>query len=284
MPTMEERIDLHTHSNCSDGRLTPTELAAEAARRLVQLWALTDHDTIAGCAEAATAAAAHGVPFVPGIELSTQWRGRELHIVGLGLDTASARLQETLAALAAERARRIRAIGVRLEAAGLPGNSLAEELLASKASPTRMHLARRLAELGHVRDTEQAFEKWLGKGRKGAVPFEWPTLEATVATILAAGGLPVIAHPHRYKLSNGPLGELCAAFRALGGIGLEVSLAGHSPADAARAATLARRHGLAGSVGSDFHEPGLPWRPLGRFAKLPDGIEPIAARLIARPT
>jgi len=224
------------------------------------------------------------VPFVAGIELSTQWRGRELHVVGLGIDPTSASLRTALASLATERARRIRAIGTRLQAAGLPGEAMAEELLAGQASPTRMHLARRLAELGHVRDAEEAFDKWLGKGRRGAVPFEWPALEATVATILAAGGLPVLAHTHRYKLSNGALGELCAAVRAMGGVGLEVSLAGSSPADAARAATLARRHGLAGSVGSDFHEPGLPWRPLGRFAKLPDGIEPIAARLQARPT
>jgi predicted metal-dependent phosphoesterase TrpH len=116
------------------------------------------------------------------------------------------------------------------------------------------------------------------------VPFLWPPLAATVATILEAGGLAVLAHPHRYKLSNGLLGELCGEFRAAGGAGIEVSLAGMSPQDAARAASQARKHGLAGSVGSDFHEPGLPWRPLGRFAKLPDGIEPIAAQLVARPT
>jgi predicted metal-dependent phosphoesterase TrpH len=279
-----ERIDLHVHSNCSDGRLTPAELATEAARRQVRLWSLTDHDSVAGCAAAAEASAASGVPFVAGVELSTQWRGRELHVVGLGVDTGSEKLTAALAALAAERARRLRAIGARLQAAGLPGEVLAEEVLAQRASPTRMHLARRLAELGHCRDAEQAFDKWLGRGKKAAVPFLWPPLAATVATILEAGGLAVLAHPHRYKLSNGPLGELCGEFRAVGGAGIEVSLAGMSPQDAARAASQARKHGLAGSVGSDFHEPGLPWRPLGRFAKLPDGIEPIAAQLVARPT
>ena len=95
----------------------------------------------------------------------------------------------------------------------------------------------------------------------------------------SAGGLPVLAHPHRYRLSMGGLRELCAAFKAAGGVGIEVSLAGMGPAAAERAAGLARRFDLDGSFGSDFHEPGIPWRPLGRMAKLPDGVRPITARL-----
>jgi predicted metal-dependent phosphoesterase TrpH len=91
--------------------------------------------------------------------------------------------------------------------------------------------------------------------------------------------LPVLAHAHRYQLSAGGLRELSAAFKAAGGVGIEVSLAGISPGDAARAASLARRFDLDGSFGSDFHEPGIPWRPLGRMAKLPDGVRPITARL-----
>jgi predicted metal-dependent phosphoesterase TrpH len=89
----------------------------------------------------------------------------------------------------------------------------------------------------------------------------------------------VLAHAHRYKLSHGGLKELCVAFRAAGGAGLEVSLPGTSPGDAARLASLARACELAGSVASDFHEPGLAWRPLGRFAKLPDQVVPLLARL-----
>ena len=100
-----------------------------------------------------------------------------------------------------------------------------------------------------------------------------------MARITGAGGHAVLAHPHRYQLSNGALRELCAAFRAAGGTGIEVSIAGMGPNDANRAAALARRSDLAGSMGSDFHEPGLPWRPLGRFVKLPDGIVPMTERL-----
>lgn len=107
----------------------------------------------------------------------------------------------------------------------------------------------------------------------------WPALAEVVAVAHAAGGVAVLAHAHRYRLSNGQVDALCAAFRAAGGDGLEVSLAGLSPSDYSRLARLARRHELAGSVASDFHEPGLPWRPLGRFAKLPDQVAPLLARL-----
>jgi predicted metal-dependent phosphoesterase TrpH len=91
----------------------------------------------------------------------------------------------------------------------------------------------------------------------------------------------VLAHPHRYKLSSGALRNLCIEFRDCGGAALEISLPALSPNDAARLASLARQHGLAGSAGSDFHEPDVPWRPLGRFAKLPEGIEPLLPRLQA---
>jgi len=279
---VESRIDLHVHSHHSDGTLSPRELAAIAARRQVMLWSLTDHDSVSGCEAAAAASAAAGVGFVPGCELSCEWHGREIHVVGLAIDTHSAALAAEMQRTAGERRRRIAAIGEKLQAAGLPGRELAADLLAGDAMPTRMHVARRLTELGHVRDPEQAFQRWIGRGQRAAVPAEWSPMAQAVGAIVAAGGLPVLAHAHRYKLSNGALGDLCAAFRAAGGVGLEVSLAGLSPSDAARLATHARRHGLAGSVGSDFHEPGVPWRPLGRFDKLPEGIEPIAARLVAR--
>jgi hypothetical protein len=126
---------------------------------------------------------------------------------------------------------------------------------------------------------QDAFDRWLGRGTSGHVPHAWPTVESAVAAIRAAGGHAVLAHPQRYKLSAGALGNLCAEFREQGGAALELSLPAMSPNDHDRLTRLARTHGLAGSIGSDFHEPGLPWRPLGRFAKLPAGIEPLHARL-----
>ena len=138
---------------------------------------------------------------------------------------------------------------------------------------------RELVRLGLADSVQQAFDRFLARRKVGYVAQEWPDIDATIAAIRAAGGHAVLAHAHRYKLSHGGLKELCAAFRTAGGAGLEVSLAGTSPQDASRLASLARAYELAGSVASDFHEPGLPWRPLGRFAKLPDQVVPILARL-----
>jgi predicted metal-dependent phosphoesterase TrpH len=275
---MFKRIDLHTHSDCSDGVLSPAALAGLAALRGVELLALTDHDSVAGCEAARAACASARVRFIAGIELSCQWREREIHIVGLGLDVADVGLREHCAAVGTQRRERTEAITQRLARAGLPGPALAQIALAAPV-PTRMHLARALVSLGIADSPQQGFDRWLNRGRPGYVAAQWPLLEAALRCIRGAGGIAVLAHPHRYRLSNGSLRELAAQFKAAGGEGIEVSLPGMAAADADRAASLARRFGLAGSVGSDFHEPDLPWRPLGRFAKLPDLITPIAARL-----
>jgi predicted metal-dependent phosphoesterase TrpH len=278
-PPAYERIDLHTHSTCSDGALSPIELVALAATRQVQLLALTDHDTLSGCAAAAAACAEHRIEFLYGSELTALWRGREIHIVGLRVDPGSPVLETHLRGVLQQRIERLRAIGAKLTRCGLPGEELVERVLAESGTPTRLHLAELLAAGGHARDVEDAFKRWLGRGQRAAVSPQWPGIEAATGAILAAGGLAVLAHPHRYRTSAGVLAELCAEFRAAGGAGIEVSLPGLSPNEAARAASLARRFDLAGSCASDFHKPGLPWRPLGRFAKLPEGVVPITERL-----
>ena len=277
---MFDLIDLHTHSLYSDGTLTPAELVARAAQRKVTVLALTDHDTTAGCPEALAACRAHGIGFVPGAELTVSWRGQELHIVGLGLDPENAALRTQIAEVLGRRRARIAAIGAKLRAdRTLGGFDPSAAVLAGQAVPTRTHVARELVRAGHADTLQKAFDRFLARRTAGYVPQEWPTLESAITAIAAAGGQAVLAHPHRYRLSNGALKDLCGAFRAAGGAGIEVSLAGISPNDAARLARLARQFGLAGSVASDFHEPGLPWRPLGRFAKLPDDVEPLLSRL-----
>lgn len=273
------RIDLHVHSHCSDGALGPEELVALAAERQVQLLALTDHDTLAGCAVAARECARRGIDFLHGSELTAVWRGRELHIVGLRLDPRSPVLADQLQGVVTQRVERLRAIGERLERCGLPGRELAAEVLALRATPTRLHLARLMVARGYAADIDAAFSRWLGQGQPAAVPPPWPGIEAAIGAIVAAGGLAVLAHPQRYRLSAGGLRELCGEFRDAGGQGIEVSLPGMSLQDAGRMASLARRYDLAGSCGSDFHLPGLAWRPLGRFAKLPEGVVPITDRL-----
>ncbi len=277
---MFELIDLHTHSHHSDGALAPADLVARAALRKVTVLALTDHDTSAGCEEALAACRKLGVGFVPGTELTAGWRGQEIHVVGLGVDPTAPLLAAQFADILARRRARIAAIGQKLSREPqLAGEDPSAAVLASPAVPTRTHVARELVRLGLADSVQQAFDRYLARRKAGYVAQEWPDIAATISAITAAGGHAVLAHAHRYKLSHGGLKELCAAFRAAGGAGLEVSLAGTSPQDASRLASLARAYDLAGSVASDFHEPGLPWRPLGRFAKLPDQVVPILARL-----
>jgi hypothetical protein len=278
---MDALIDLHTHSRFSDGTLAPEALVALAVQRGVAMLALTDHDTTVGLAEARGAAERAGMQFIDGAEITAGWRGQEIHIVGLAVDPGSATLQQHLAQLLQIRRERITAIGARL--ARHPrlreaGRDIAAEVLAQSTVPTRAHLARALVAAGMAASTQDAFDRWLGRGTTGHVPQEWPGIEAAIAAIRAAGGHAVLAHPQRYKLSAGALNSLCGEFRAHGGAALEVNLPSVSPNDHDRLARLARAHALAGSTGSDFHEPGLPWRPVGRFAKLPPGIEPLHAR------
>jgi predicted metal-dependent phosphoesterase TrpH len=199
--------------------------------------------------------------------------------VALGFQREDAGLQQHAAKVRALRGERVRRIAERLSDAGLNGAALAADAFAHATVPTRTHLARALLAAGHAKDLQDAFDKWLGRGRPGYVAPAWPDIATTIRAVLDAGGITVLAHPHRYKLSNTALRELCAYFQESGGAALEVSIAGMSPDAQARMAQLARRFNLAGSVGSDFHEPGLPWRPLGRFAKLPDEVTPVTARL-----
>lgn len=268
-------VDLHLHSTASDGVLGPAALVAHVAACGVGLMALTDHDTVAGIEEAADAARAAGIGFVPGVELSARWRGRTVHVLGLAVDPGAPRLAAGLASQQALRERRAERIAARLDAAGAPGSDALASIRAAGCLPTRTHFARALVAAGTVPDVGAAFERWLGHGRPGQVPSEWPELDEATAWILAARGKAAIAHPLRYTLSAGARREMCAEFKAAGGHGVEVITGGSGPAQREQAISLAVRCGLEGSVGSDFHDPAVPWNPPGRLAKLPDSIRPI---------
>ena len=158
-------IDLHTHSNCSDGVLTPAELVARAAAAGVEVLALTDHDTITGLEQAQRSASALGVRLVPGVEISASWRAQSLHVLGLWVDPASAELCSVLRTQGERRTERMRKICARLEKQGLPGSELLAAVQASPGVPTRMHLANALVAGGHVDSADQAFRKYLGAGK-----------------------------------------------------------------------------------------------------------------------
>ena len=277
---MDERlVDFHTHSHCSDGVLSPSALVERARTRNVGTLALTDHDTTAGLDEAGAACATHGIRFVPGVELSANWRGQTIHVVGLEIDARHAGLGEHVAAVRARRRQRLAEIGERLEKkARLPGRELAAAA-GESPSPTRLHLARLLVAQGHARDTQEAFDRWLNRDKAGHVPAQWPEFESVMSVLRDSGALPVLAHPHRYRLSSGQLRELTAAFAGAGGKALEASMAGMSLNDADRIASLCRKFDLHASMGSDFHDPAVPWNPLGRWLKLAAGLRPVTELL-----
>lgn len=275
-PAPGSPVDLHLHSTASDGVLAPAQLVALAAACGVRLCALTDHDTVDGLEAAAAAARAHGVTLVPGTELSAHWRGRTIHVVGLGIDPAASALTAALALRAAARAVRAERIRDRLDRGGAPGSAAYARLAASGVRiPTRTHFARALVELGAAPDAGRAFERWLGRGKPANVAAEWPDVTEAVATIAAAGGHAVLAHPLRYALSAGARRQLANEFRAAGGTGIEVAIGGASPQQLETATGLALRAGLEGSVGSDCHDPALPWHRPGRLAKLSAAVVPV---------
>ena len=273
--TPHSPVDLHLHSTASDGTLDPAALVAHVAAHGVTLMALTDHDTVAGVGPAAAAARAAGIAFVPGVELSASWRGRSIHVLGLAIDPVAPALTLALAAQQSRREARAVRIADRLDAAGAPGTAALQAIRADGSLPTRTHFARALVAAGAARDMAGAFERWLGRGRPGDVGGDWPELAEATAWILGAGGKAVIAHPMRYPLSAGARREMCAEFAAAGGRGVEVMTGGGSLRDREAAISLAVRCGLEGSVGSDFHDPSVPWNPPGRLAKLPDSIRPV---------
>lgn len=275
----EPLVDFHTHSHCSDGVLSPAALVERAHARRVGTLALTDHDTVAGLDEARAACSGAGIRFVPGVELSAGWRGQTIHVVGLQVDERHAGLRAHMEAVRNRRRQRLAEIGERLEKkARLPGRELAA-VAGESASPTRMHLARLLVERGHARDAQEAFDRFLNRNTPGHVPAEWPAFASVMCALRDSGALPVLAHPHRYRLSSGQLRELTTAFAQEGGVALEASMAGMSLNDADRIASLCRKYELHASMGSDFHDPAVPWNPLGRWLKLAAGLRPVTELL-----
>ena len=268
-------IDLHTHSNCSDGSLSPAALVERAAGAGVQVLALTDHDTVAGLEEAQRSAVQHGLRLVPGVEISAAWRSQAIHVLGLWIDPDSTELRAMLHAQGELRRVRMREICARLEKLRLPGAELLAAVQTNPGLPTRAHLAAAMVAGGHVETADAAFRKYLSKGKAAHIAARWPPLATVVGWICAAGGVASLAHPTRYSLSAGARRRLLADFAAAGGKSLEVVSGANGAQDVDACAALAVNHGLCGSVGSDFHNPQAAWNPLGRSLKLPDCVTPV---------
>lgn len=272
---MSPVYDLHSHSTASDGAYSPAELVRAAAEVGVTHLALSDHDTLAGLDEAGAAADAAGLRLIPAVEVSVTWQRKAIHIVGLNVDPANAALRQGLLKLQTTRAERAVEMGRRLAKCGFADCYEAATALAGTGMITRTHFARHLLHLGAISTLQAAFDNYLGQGKPAYVPTEWADLNDCVAWITGAGGVAVIAHPARYKLTGSWLRQLADAFRSAGGLAVEVvSGAGH-PQDIDSAATLARRFNLLASAGSDFHSPEHFWIKLGKLPALPKDLTPV---------
>ena len=268
--------DLHCHSDRSDGTLAPAQLVRRAHANGVELLALTDHDELAGLAEAAAEAGRLGLRFVPGVEVSVSWAGETVHVVGLGVDPSCAVLVEGLVRTRSGRDGRAREMAARLAEAGIPGAyEGAAKYVGNPDLISRTHFARFLVERGHCRDLGEVFTRYLSEGRPGFVPHRWASLPEAVGWIRAAGGVAVLAHPGRYRLGRTALLAMIEEFRALGGEGIEVVCGSHEPWQYEVFARHAREFSLKASRGSDFHGPQESRIDLGALPPLPGDLEPV---------
>lgn len=275
--------DLHCHSVVSDGTLTPEELAQRAKAQGVTLWALTDHDEIGGQARAAAAAAACGLDYLTGVEISVSFLHQTVHIVGLGFDVANAALAEGLQQTRGGRSQRAREMAADLARVGIHGAF--EGALKYAGNPnliSRTHFARFLVETGVCKDTYEVFRKYLTEGKPGFIEHRWASLKDALRWITQAGGMAVIAHPARYKFSANEELALFTEFKGHGGLGVEVVTGSHSTAESTNYAATALEFGLAASRGSDFHSPEESRTELGALPDLPAQLTPVWTLLAER--
>ncbi len=228
---------------------------ARAVAGKIDVLAITDHDTVAGY-EAAAAYHTHcpgGMRLIPGVELSCQWSGTTIHILGLGIDCEHAAMRDALLRMATARQERGEVIAARLASRGFTGALQGALTLAGMSQLGRPHFAAWMVEQGHAKDRNQAFDHYLGQGKTGDVKAFWPQMAEVTGWIVASGGTAVIAHPLKYRFTGMKLRRLIVDFAASGGTGIEV-LSGYQSRDQVdHLLRLAREFELEISAGSDFH-------------------------------
>ena len=272
------KMDFHCHTTASDGALSPQQLIDLAVEHEVKCLAITDHDTTAGYELVIEYAQQNNVQLISGVEISCEWRGNTIHIVGLDMDVSHQGLQQGLEGIRSSRWERAHKMVAKLEARhdfNLP--QLGDKLHAMVGDGVvgRGHFAQLLIEEGLVKDASQAFDRYLKKGRVGYIKHAWPSLVDVVSWIIQAKGVAVIAHPKVYKMTSRKLNALIADFKQAGGQAMEVVNQPRHSADITGMADRASAQGLAASLGSDFHRPEHHWRGLGWLVPLPSKVTPV---------
>jgi 3',5'-nucleoside bisphosphate phosphatase len=261
------KIDLHLHTNKSDGRLSPTELVRLAHKGGVRRMALTDHDTTAGVEEAMAAGKDLGVEVIPGVELGTDSRGGDLHMLGLFLDYQDAAFQETMARFREGRIARVHTIVSNLADVGVDISVERVFEIAGEASVGRPHVAQALLEAGYIKSMPEAFEKWLAYGGPGDVPRDKLSPEDAIGLIHAVGGLAVVAHP--YEGRN--VLEMLPGLADAGLDGVETYYQGYGPDRVGELVAICAKLGLLPTGGSDFH--GFPLAGHEHVVNYPGSVE-----------
>ena len=264
---MASKADFHTHTTASDGKRTPTQLVELAVERGLRALAITDHDSTEGIAEALEAAARHpGFILVPGIEMSTDIPGDEIHMLGFSVDHKDPQFQATLTDLRDARRDRGRMMVDKLHELGVEIPWSRVEELAGGGSVGRPHVAQALLEGGHVSSFQEAFDRYIGRNAPAYAERVKLTPVEAIRMLAETGALPVLAHPS--SLSN--LDELLAQFKEAGLVGMEVYYQDYDNNTRNRLAAAADRHGLLKLGGSDFHGFGTERERLPGDIPLPD--------------
>lgn len=271
-------IDLHTHSNISDGTLSPAALVLAAKEKGIHTLALTDHDTMDGLALAEQEAKQHDMKIISGVEISSQWsrpatkKSYGVHIVALNIQNP-APLQEMLQQQQIIRATRAKQICDLL--IPLIGEDIYTDVLAKvdhvPDRVTRTHIAKTLVEKKYVTRAQQAFDKYIKEGKKAYVKFDGIGLEETINIIHQSGGFAVLAHPTRYDLSATNIRYLIEIFAKFGGDAVELPPAVDPSSTRQMVDRMLAEYQLKVSVGSDFHGDHMPWIRLGQIPRLKEG-------------
>lgn len=274
-------IDLHLHTRASDGAHEPGELVRRVWLSGIRTFAVTDHDTVAGVAEARDVARLYGLECIPGIEMTSIAEGVDVHILGYFIDPESAALADVLMAQRADRVRRLRDLAARLEALGLPID--VERIVAATPagrSVGRPQVALALVRAGHVTSIRQAFDLWIGEGRPAFVPRAAPAPSQVCAVIHEAGGLAAIAHPGCLRRD-----DLVERIARSGVDALEVHHPDHDEPSTARYREMASRLELLITGGSDYHrDDGHHGPGLGRVSLPQADFDRLVMRREDRPT
>ncbi|MGE5645178.1 MAG: PHP domain-containing protein [Acidobacteriota bacterium] len=262
-------IDLHTHTDESDGTLTPAELVHAAAAMGLEALGISDHDTFAGYDQAEPLAREARLDLVCGIELSTKWRStppgrsRSIHVLGYFLEKdPTEEFRNWLEAIRAARRDRNRRLADRLQSLGIDV-TLAEVERLGRSLAGRPHFARLLVEKGYVATLQEAFDRYLAESAAAYVERDEPALEAGIAKIVKAGGLASLAHPVRLANRRAVIEKAVADMCDMGLGAIEVYHSDHTPEDVEFFLKLAGRHGLAVTGGTDFHGDNKPGLALG---------------------